>query len=539
MKIKLHHLLLASAVVVGAVGFNAVDAQAQLRPTLGGGTPLTDDNLDGIDDSEQTEELQQNNEGPVFGDLPIPDDNSPNSDDINRNGAADRNANARARAAADTSSIRQLTNNNDPDVDGNPRATRATQVQINDPLTGDASPLGNRPFAPIEGVRNDPEVDPFAAIGLRYGSFTLFPTIQQEFGTTSNADSLSGGASSSFSQTTVRAVAQSNWSVHDLRAELGFDYQAFFNDESENLPTGNAQAELRIDVSREVTGRVGFDYTLTTEAPTSDNLGAGGGLQLGNRPIINDVELFSEIARTSGRLTTSLRASLDRMTFGDIEDSLGVSTSQEDRDNTLLLATARASYELSPALSPFFEVTAGGRIFDLDVDFDGNERDSKIFEVQTGATYNFSEKLNGSLGIGYRAEIFDDPALDTLQSPLLNASINWSPERLTTIAASLSTTLFQSSVADENGSVIYSGSVTATRDIRPNLSVNARFLASFTEADIGDREDTFLQYEVGGEWRLNRRLALTGRVSFEQAISSDDDSSFDEAAARIGLRIQK
>jgi len=137
--------------------------------------------------------------------------------------------------------------------------------------------LGNRPFAPIEGVRNDPEVDPFAAIGLRYGSFTLFPTIQQEFGTTSNADSLSGGASSSFSQTTVRAVAQSNWSVHDLRAELGFDYQAFFNDESENLPTGNAQAELRIDVSREVTGRVGFDYTLTTEAPTSDNLGAGGG----------------------------------------------------------------------------------------------------------------------------------------------------------------------------------------------------------------------------------------------------------------------
>jgi len=41
MKIKLHHLLLASAVVVGAVGFNAVDAQAQLRPTLGGGTPLS------------------------------------------------------------------------------------------------------------------------------------------------------------------------------------------------------------------------------------------------------------------------------------------------------------------------------------------------------------------------------------------------------------------------------------------------------------------------------------------------------------------
>ena len=531
MKLKSHQLLLASVLAVGLAGFQTQFVHAQqtdeLRPTLSNGTPLTDENLDGIDDSEQELERPQ---APVFDDsLPIPDENR--DDGLN---------NTRSQSAAETANIRQLSNSDeDVEVDGNPRATRATQVQIFDPITGDASPITNRPFAPIEGTRRDAEADPFAPVGLRLGSFNLFPSIQQEFGWTSNGDSTDGGNPSAFSQTTARARFESDWSVHELRGDISLDYQKFFDDESDDLPSGNANLDLRIDITRATIARLGLNYLLATETPTSQNLDLPVGFVLTDRPIINDLQTFAEIEHNAGRLSTSLRASITRTTFGDIETVSSGSVSQDDRNNYLLLAPARAAYQYSPALSPFFQISAGGRIHDDEVDRNDNRRDSRIFEAQAGVSFDLGEKLNGSLGLGYRAEIFDDPTLDTLQSPLLSATINWSPERFTTISANLASTLAGTIVADENGSVVHSATVTATRDIRPNLSVNARVFASFTDVDMGDREDIFLQSEVGAEWRLNRTTALTGRVGLERGISSDAGSSFDAATVRAGIRLQR
>ncbi len=540
MKLKTHQLSLASALAVGLFGFQAQYGHAQqateLRQTLGGQTPLTDDNLDGIDDSEQELDPQPN-QTPVFSDsLPIPDDNADNTVRSSANGLT----NTRTQAANDTASIRQLSNGADEaEVDGNPRARRATQVQIADPITGEASPITNRPFAPIEGTRRDPEADPYAPLGIRLGSFDLFPSLQQEFGWTSNGESTDGGAASAFSQTTARTAFQSNWSVHELRGDISLDYQSFFDDASDDLPSGNGALDLRIDVNREITARAGLAYLLATETPTSENLNLPTGFVLDGRPIISDLQSYAEIARNAGRLSTSLRATITRTTFGDIETVSSGSVSQEDRNNYLMLATARVAYELSPTLSPYFQVSAGGRIHDVEVDRNGNRRNSVVYEVQSGVNIDLGEKLNGSLGLGYRAEIYDDPTLNSLQSPLISATINWSPERLTTVSATLASTLAGSIVADENGSVVHSATVTATRDIRPNFSVNARMFASYTDFDQGNREDIFLQSEVGAEWRLNRTLALTGRVGFERAISSESGSGFDAATVRAGIRIQR
>ena len=542
MTLKTHQILLASVLALGVIGLQTQIAQSQqateLRPTLGNGALLVDENLDGIDDSQQ-ELDRQSQQAPVFNDsLPIPDENR--DDGNNTRQSNDGLNNTRSQAAADTASIRQLNNNADTSsVDGNVRATRATQVQITDPITGEASPITNRPLAPIEGTRRDPETDPYAAVGLRLGSFNLFPSIQQELGWTSNGESTDDGNSSAFSQTTLRTTFQSDWSVHELRGDISLDYQAFFDDETDNLPAANAAADLRIDVNREITARFGLAYLLATETPTSENLSLPAGFVLTGRPIINDLQTYAEIARNVGRLSTSLRATLTRTTFGDIETVSSGSVSQSDRNNYLLLATARAAYEYSPTLSPFFQVSAGGRIHDVEVDRNGNRRNSRVFEVQTGVAVDLGEKLNGSLGLGYRAEIFDDPTLNTLQSPLINATIKWSPERFTTISATLASSLARSIIADENGSVVHSATVTATRDIRPNFSVNARAFASFTDVDMGDREDLFLQAEVGAEWRLNRTVALTARAGVERAISSEVGSGFEAATVRAGIRIQR
>ncbi len=558
---KLLIVTTGAALCLSAVAnWSRVQAQQanELRRTLDANVPLSDDDLDGRDDNSPdsgdplvrsnapqvifTDDIEQADANRARDSDAFSDDRNRDSEDSFRQ-RENRNpfANDDGRSGAARPAGRQNQSaaaENDGQGSGNNRARRARQVGIIT-ASGDTTPLSQLPALPIERERDDPEEDPFAALGIRLGSFTLFPVLTQELGWSSNADSLENGEGSAFSQSDAQLEFISDWARHELRGQIGGSYQKFLTGETENLPTANASADLRLDISRELTARAGFDYNLTTESPSSDNLDLPVGEELDGRPTINDLASFAEISRTSGRLTTRLRGTITRTTFGDVSVVSGASADQEDRNNTLYVATAQAAYEVSPAFQPFAQISVGGRSYDKEVDRGGNRRSSAIYEAQAGFSFNLSEKLNGTLGVGYRAEDFDDEALDTLASPLVNAQIIWSPERFTTITTDIASTLAGSAVQDENGSAVHSLGITAEREIRPDFSVNARLFGSYRVYDTSDREDMFLQAELGAEWRFNRAVSLIGRVGYEQAISNEDGSSFDAFTARAGLRFQR
>lgn len=65
--------------------------------------------------------------------------------------------------------------------------------------------------ASIEGQKNKPEDDPFAATGIKVGTFVFKPTVEQGLTATSNADASSGGKSALLSETALRFTAASDW----------------------------------------------------------------------------------------------------------------------------------------------------------------------------------------------------------------------------------------------------------------------------------------------------------------------------------------
>ncbi|MEM8750340.1 MAG: outer membrane beta-barrel protein [Pseudomonadota bacterium] len=529
-------LALSAAAVMGDVQLTSAqtaNGANGLRTSLdddavnaGREVPLTDDNLNGIDDADE----QQPDLRAVFPDPVETSSTDEEDDDDGRNRRAGRTS---TRAQAINSF--EAESDNDSGV-GNTRAIRAQQVgTIN--AAGEPTPLSNSPAFPIEGSRQDPEDDPFAPLGLRLGSFDVFPSIEQDIGYTSNADFTANGEGAAFSQTRGQVRFQSNWARHELRGQVGGAFQKFLGSDADDLPTADAEAELRIDINRDLVARAGFFYALTTESPTSENLGLTPPFNLEGRPFINDIEGYGELAYNFGRWSTSFRGSVTRTTFGDIEITGNPDFPQDDRNNFLYLGTLRASYQVSPAFRPYIQGSAGARSHDTKVDRNGNERDSSIYEVQAGFDFNLGEKLNGTIGAGFRAEDFDDEALSTLSSPLIAATLNWSPERLTTISTTLSSTLAGSILEDENGSVVHAASIGYAREVRPNLGVNGRLFGSFRDYDASDREDIFLQAELGAEWRLNRVLSLTGRVGYERALSTEESADYDAFTVRAGVRL--
>ncbi|MEL6750490.1 MAG: outer membrane beta-barrel protein [Pseudomonadota bacterium] len=476
------------------------------------GTPLVDENLNGIEDAEEAAAAPQ-----VVFDEPLRDaidldetDNLPEA--------------ARATPPAPTGAL-------------NARARRAQRVGI-DLATGDTTPLSNTPATPVQGG-GVTQGDPFAPLGIRRGAFTFFPTVEQSIGYTSNADFASNGEGSAFSQTNVNLSAVSDWSRHQLRGQIGGGYTTFFNGESDDLPTVNADAQLRLDGGRGLELTFGGAYDLRTESAVSDNINAPDGFIVDGRPIVQRFAGSAEIARRGQLFTPSLRLSADYLTFGDADVAGGGTFSQSTRDNLLTLATLRLGYEVSPAWRPFVEGEVGARLYSEDVDLNGDDRDAFRYGLRAGAEFGSGEILTGNLAVGYANETFKSANLGDLGGLTIDGQIDWSPRRFTTISATGTTEFAGSTDAFESGSIIYAGSLGITRDVRPNLSLNALVRASLRDYVGTAREDQSVGAEAGFEWRMNRSVALFGTAGYENVESTDLDASYEATTVRGGLRLAR
>ena len=116
----------------------------------------------------------------------------------------------------------------------------------------------------------------------------------------------------------------------------------------------------------------------------------------------------------------------------------------------------RAGYEISPAITPFVEAEFGRRIYTCDVDSNGFERSSDRDSARAPALeLDLTEKLTGEFSAGWLREMFDDDRLAGISGPTVNADLDWSPERGTTIGLHRQTTVEGTTTAGESGSTSF------------------------------------------------------------------------------------
>jgi len=396
--------------------------------------------------------------------------------------------------------------------DGAPKNLRVQPVGANQLVNpaGELRSVLNSPAAPIQASRQVVNENPFRALGIRAGSFLLFPVLQQSLGYTNNADLTAGGEASAFSQTDGRVSFQSDWAQHELRGAAGVSVLKYLTSATDSSVSADASAELRLDIETGLTARISASYELSSESATGDNINVSTGQVVEGRPLIHTMKTSAGLEWTGLRLYGSLLGNVERSLYGDIDLQGGSALSQDDRDYTEIQITARAGYEVSPAIQPFAEVRAGYRLHDLEKDKHGIARDAALLGMRGGVVVNSGEKLSGELALGYSAELFSDTSLKTLSGVTIDGQLNWSPQRLTTVTAQASTQFNTSTVPNESGSVTYAASLGVTRDVRPDLALNATATAAIRSYGNAGRDIT-VQGEVGFEWHLSR-YAEIGRA---------------------------
>ncbi|NDV87125.1 outer membrane beta-barrel protein [Aurantimonas aggregata] len=386
---------------------------------------------------------------------------------------------------------------------------------------------GNRPALALQRIVRRPADDPFAPIGIRAGSFILFPELIQDIGASTNLDEEPGGEGGVFSETTVSARLLSDWSMHEAEFNTRLTYRRNFAGEVPEDPRAAVDGRLRLDIDRVTTATFRGALEYRREDPVEIDVALAGA----ERPDVLSGSASAQLQREFGRLVLGGTGTVAR------EDYSGLPEGFSDQSYTTLTGALRAGYRLSPALQPFLEGSLGQRLFD-ETDTGDVGRDSLIPALRAGVGIDLSEKLSGEIAAGYAWNQPEDDRAETTAAPTLDASLQWSPRRGTDVTLAARTT-FEPESSGQSTTVSYEGSLGVTHILTARTDLTAAITATLADSSLPSSDEIEWIGEAGFNYWLTRSLALTGIYSHRELYSEVAGADYRADTIRLGVKLQR
>ena len=379
--------------------------------------------------------------------------------------------------------------------------------------------------------------DPYAPLGVRSGAFTFFPAIELIGGYDTNPSHVPGGGGASLYTVAPELQVQSNWSRHELKADLRGSYTGYSPDTTPTLsrPNINGKVDGRIDVTHDTRVDLGSRVLVGTDDPGSPNLPAG----LARLPVFTTFGGNVGLDQKFNRLDLSVKGDAERTVWQNSSLTDGSTVGNADRQYNQFGGTLRGSYEMTPGVKPFVEVGADTRVHDLNADLSGYRRNSKGVTGTVGSSFELTQLLKGEIGVGYTRRNYEDPRLEQVSGLIGEASLIWTANALTTVKLTGKSSVGESTIPGVSG-VLY-------RDVGLQVDHSfRRWLIGTVKLGFGlddyvglDREDKRFSAGAGLTYKLNRSVQLKGEFRQDWLRSNVTGSDYTASVFLLGVRIQR
>lgn len=421
--------------------------------------------------------------------------------------------------------------------------------------TNSALPYRVGPIGPIGGVDSgevNDESDPYAAEGLRLGTFIVRPTLEIGLtGThsvsntnTNGPDGIVENKSTSYASTNSFGLqVNSDWSRHSLELDLNGRLPVGISGD-EDEPTADVAGTLGLDLSAltslSLSGTYGYDTENPQSAAFLNAVEAGAPLLRGiNEPATQSYSGTATLNHDFGGLTAQISAAISRLEYGAARLSDGTTISQSDLNATSYDVSLRGGYALSGVLSPFVEMGYGQRVTDDLVDSAGLNRNATNYQLRLGTEIDFGEKLSGEVAAGYGVEQYDDATLADVSGFIADIALAWSPVRGTDVTLNANTSFAPSGTEDVSGSLLYATELGLSHRLTSQLTGTASIGAAYERFEGPAVDETTLNGSLGLIYNLNRYVALTSRIEHEQVFSTDESERESTSSVFVGMRLQR
>ena len=396
-----------------------------------------------------------------------------------------------------------------------------------------AQDVAARPDA-LQGV--DAEDDPFAPLGVRLGSFLLFPELGAERVYDDNVFLSSTDPRGDWRyELTPSLEIQSDWSRHSIVGSLSAVRSYYDNFSGENDKDFAAELTGRLDI-RSTTNLVGMvSYAEEPEDRSSSDFP----LDAADRALTRTKAASIEGNHTFNRVTLTLRGELESEDFDDATANDGSTINNDDRDYTERRITGRAAYEFQPGVAAFVEASGNTRDFVEATDDNGLLNGSSGYDVQAGLSVLLSGKLTGEASVGYAMQTPEERSQVDVSGVIFNAGLEWRATGLTTFRLDASSEVDETTDAGSAGSLIRSVELSVEHRPRRNILVGASVEYENEKFAGTNEEEREWLFGVNGEYIFTPSVALTVAYQHANNTSNVPGNGYSANEVRFGVRVRR
>ncbi|MEH6810518.1 MAG: outer membrane beta-barrel protein [Hyphomonas oceanitis] len=386
--------------------------------------------------------------------------------------------------------------------------------------------------------RRQPAYDPEP---IRLGAFLVDSSLN---GSATYTDNVQATENNEISDTIVRigvdVAARTNWSVHEIGAEVSAYRSEYIDTGDESANDLRARLRGRLDVNRNISVGAAVFAQDIIEART--DLANAVGL---DAPV--------EYTRMGGSLDANYQSDRFRWynaidfaeeNFKDGEQAgTGIIIDQDYRDNTVTSARSRLSYALSPNVAIYTQATVREQSYDQDQLLGGalRSRDSSGYTAVVGVDFELNSLVRGDVNVGYLSENKDDPFFKDVDGVSVDGRVQWFPTRLTTVGFKAGRRVVDIGVFEAPSALQTTYGVNVDHELRRNIVLSAS--ADFSNYDYQEinRSDDISDYSLRAAYKMNRRVHLETFVRHLNRDSSGNsvfgNPSFDVNLIGVGIKL--
>ncbi len=378
--------------------------------------------------------------------------------------------------------------------------------------------------------------EPFDPVGVRVGSFTVFPELEMSVPWQSNVFRSSSNVRNDISfdvRPTVRAV--SNWRTHavEFRATGLSTFHRELNSEDDRAYTLETRA--RIDISRLTNVEAAVSRDVSQETRGSVNATS----RFGDRADIETTRAGLTLNHRFNRLSIQLRGTMTDTDYGAAADANNLLVTNDLRDTSVKEVAARASWSFKPTLALFTEAAFNTVEYKAAAS-DAIERDSTGERYRLGVSFgNTSQILRGEASIGHGRQTFEDLRLPEISGVIIDANLGWRISGLTSLLLTAKTDVGELSLAGSGGALSRTAQAELRHAFQRRLIGTAALRVTrqdYEGVDLSEREVAGI---IGAEYFLNREVTLFGRYQHVEFDSTEVSRNYNADEIRVGVRVRR
>lgn len=386
-----------------------------------------------------------------------------------------------------------------------------------------------------EGVRERPrpEVDP---IGMPVGAFRLYPTLGVAL---SSDDNVFAGEFVEESDTIVSlspaATLRSQWSRHELVLGARGEQRSFSDFNNEDTTTYRASADGRVDVRRDLRGRMSLSHESRYE-PRGDNdpLGLVEPIELTEDRVSGNIQKeFSRVRVSVGAVHSELDFEDGRLGGGGVFD-------QDFRDRDLTEWDARVDYALTPSVAVFASYVDRSYDYVETPPVPGGNRNFDSNRAIAGVSFDLSNLIRGEVGAG---QVTSDSStgIGNFDGFSQYAALDWFVTRLTTVSLRAERDVEEAGVFTAASILRDHYVLNIDHELMRNVLIGFEANWRSDEFDGIDRDDDIKGLTAGVEWFVNRLAVVHASIyrHDQESTGVDRTRSYDRTAATIGVTLRR